>query len=340
MQNILIWIYIWSWDYLETLQIQSQSLLVDQIAIFIIAIVIDLIVGDPSEKLDRFYPIVWISRLIYFFDQRTSRGNARREQALGVLYPLLILAIFVLPCLLLFLAPGDLIYIVAGALVFKMTFTIKGLERFGRNAMVAPDLEAKRAAVGKIVSRDVKALDRAHLDSAAIESVAENLTDSVIAPFFYFMLFGISGAMAYRVINTLDAVVGYKTGEYLHFGWFSAKTDDLLNYIPERIAAGLIMLTSRSNWRAFRALKLKVGVHLTIAAMSLALRVKLEKVGHYAVGEQFEPASGEDIERAIRVMKLSAVLFVFMCLGVLLLLYLCSLSRFTIFTAASTALLA
>ncbi|MBN1761876.1 MAG: cobalamin biosynthesis protein CobD [Methanomicrobia archaeon] len=293
---------------------------IDHILIIVIALVIDLTVGDPPEKLDRFYPIVWISRLMYFFDRRTSRGNARREKVRGVVYPLLILTIFVVPCLLLFLAPGDLIYIVVGALVFKMTFTIKGLERFGRNAMAAPDLEAKRAAVGKIVSRDVKALDNAHLDSAAIESVAENLTDSVIAPFFYFALFGVCGALGYRVFNTLDAVVGYKTEEYLHFGWFSAKTDDVLNYVPERIAAGLILLTSHSNWRAFRAVKVPKGVHVTIAAMSLALCVKLEKAGHYVVGEQFEPASEEDIERAIRVMKFSSVLFAVICLAVLVLL--------------------
>ena len=318
-----------------------MNFLVDHILIIIIALVIDLTVGDPSEKLDRFYPIVWISRLMYFFDRRTSRGNARKERMLGVVYPLLILTIFVLPCLLLFLAPNDLIYIIVGVLVFKMTFTIKGLERFGRNAIAAPNLEAKRAAVGKIVSRDVKALDREHLDSAAIESVAENLTDSVIAPFFYFVLFGVCGAMGYRVFNTLDAVVGYKTEEYLHIGWFSAKTDDVLNYIPEQIATGLILLISPSNWSGFRkAVNGEKNVHLTIAAMSHVLQVKLEKVGHYVVGEQFEPASDEHIERAIRVMKLSSVLFAFVCLVVLLLLYLLSLSRFTIFTAASTALFA
>ena len=317
-----------------------MNFLIDHILIIIIALVIDLTVGDPSEKLDRFYPVVWISRLMYFFDRRTKRGDPKKERMLGVVYPLLILAIFVAPCLLLFRAPSDLVYIVLGALVFKMTFTIKGLERFGRDAMAATDLEAKRAAVGKIVSRDVKASDRVHLDSATIESIAENLTDSVIAPFFYFALFGVCGAMVYRVFNTLDAVVGYKTEEYLHLGRFSAKTDDVLNYVPERIAAHLILLTSPSNWRAFRAVNVPQGVHLTIAAMSFAIRVKLEKEEYYVVGGQFEPASDEHIESAIRVMKLSSLLFAVVCLGVLVLLYSCSLNRFTIFTAASTALFA
>jgi adenosylcobinamide-phosphate synthase len=317
-----------------------MDFLIDHILILIIALFIDLAVGDPPEKFDRFYPIVWISRLMYFFDRRTKRGDARKEKMLGVLYPLLILIVFVVPCLLLFLVPSDPLYVVFGALIFKMTFTIKGLERFGRNARAATDLEEKRDAVGKIVSRDVNALNKEHLNSAAIESVAENLTDSIIAPFFYFALFGVCGAMVYRVFNTLDAVVGYKTEEYRHFGWFSARTDDMLNYIPEWIAAGLILLTNPSNWKSFRALNENKEVHLTIAAMSHALQVKLEKIGHYVVGEQFEPASEEHIEKAIRIMKWSSILFALVCIVVLLLIYGFSLSRFTIFTAASTALFA
>ncbi len=337
MQNILVCIGFW--DFLNPLRI--QNLLVDHILIFIIALFIDLTVGDPSEKREKFYPIVWISRLMYFFDRITGRGDARREKILGVVYSLLTISIFSLPCLLLLSVPSELLYIVLGALIFKMTFTIKGLERFGRNALETANLEAKRAAVGKIVSRDVADLDMAHLDSAAIESVAENLTDSVIAPFFYFLLFGVFGAMVYRVVNTLDAVVGYKTERYLHFGWFSAKADDLLNYVPERIAACLIMLTSHSKWGDLKTEVNEGGnKHLTIAAMSHALRVKLEKKGHYTVGGNFECASKKHIAGAIKIMKRSSLLFAVVCIAVLVLLYLLPLSRFTIFTAASTALFA
>ncbi|MHC1623352.1 MAG: adenosylcobinamide-phosphate synthase CbiB, partial [Candidatus Methanospirareceae archaeon] len=294
---MVVLVYIGFWDFLRTVQI--QSLLADHILILILAIVIDLTVGDPSEKIDKFYPIVWISRLMYFFDRRTNRGDARREKILGVVYPLLIISIFALPCLLLLYVPSEFVYVVLGTLIFKMTFTIKGLERFGRNAMEANNLAEKREAVGKIVSRDVETLDEEHLDSAAIESVAENLTDSVIAPFFYFSLFGVFGAMVYRVINTLDAVVGYKTKRHLHFGWFSAKTDDVLNYVPERITAGLILLTSHSKWCDLKKRANKEGnKHLTIAAMSHALRVKLEKKGHYVIGENFEHASKKHIEGA------------------------------------------
>lgn len=328
-----------------------MNLLIDHIAIFILALVIDLTVGDPSEKREKFYPVVWISRLMYFFDRITRRGGgARREKMLGVVYPLLILAIFVLPCLLLLLIPPTLspLYIVLGALIFKMTFTIKGLECYGKKAMEATDLEQKREAVGKIVSRDVEGLDDEYLNSATVESIAENLTDSVIAPFFYFSIFGVFGAMIYRVINTLDAVIGYKTEEYIHLGWFSARTDDLLNYVPERIAAYLILLlssskigtgTSRRNFkRTIRTVNSGNNeddkVHLTIVAMSHALQVKLEKKGHYAIGtdtdtgtdtdedELFERPSVDHIEGAIRIMKRSSLFFAFVCIVAIFLLHL------------------
>jgi adenosylcobinamide-phosphate synthase len=296
-----------------------MNLLLNNILILIVALLIDLSVGDPPEKFERYYPIVWISRLISVFDRRLKRGNARREKLLGVLYPLLILVIFVVPCLMLFLIPWDALYILVGAFIFKMTFTITGLERFGYGVMNAPDVAAKRAAVWKITSRPVELLDEVHLNSAAIESVAENLTDSVIAPLFYFLLFGLCGAIVYRVFNTLDAIIGYKTDEYRHFGWFAAKTDDLLNYLPERIAACLISLLGRSGEQNVpQQVSPGTRVHLTIAAMSAALQVNLKKEGYYSVGTRFAAAAGQDIERAIRIVKRASLLFALGCLAVLL----------------------
>ena len=325
-----------------------MNLLPDQIAVFSIAVLLDLLVGDPPERtrFERFYPIVWISRLAYFFDRITQRGNPRREKVLGAVSAVATISVFALPCLTLSLLP-DLFYIVLGSLVFKMTFTIKGLERFGRAVAEAgketgqevgqvagvgegvgrgegANLEVKRAAVAKIVSREVAGLNEAQLNSAAIESVAENTTDSVVAPFFYFTFFGllgfgVFGAMFYRVVNTLDAVVGYRNERYEHFGWFSARLDDLMNFVPERVAAGLILLAGGS--RAGAGLRGETGeVHLTIVAMSRALRVRLEKVGHYCVGGsregfEFEDARTEHIEEAIKIMQRSAVAFALVCVA-------------------------
>jgi len=284
-----------------------MNLLLDQIVIFLLALLIDLSIGDPPERIEKFYPIVWISKLMYLFDRITSRGNASRERILGAGYAVLISSVFALPCLLLFLINSEVLYIVFGTLIFKMTFTLRGLERYGHYAMAASNLEAKRVAVGKIVSREVSNLDMKHLDSATVESIAENFTDSVIAPFCYFALFGIFGAMVYRVINTLDAVVGYRNSRYLYFGWFSAKADDVLNYIPERIATGLILVTGKSSLHDVLIAK---NVHLTIVAMSSALRVNLEKIGHYSVcGTDFEDVSAKHIAGAIRIVKRSTFSF-------------------------------
>jgi len=302
----------------------QMNLLLAHLAIFVIAILMDITVGDPPERTEKYYPIVWISRLMYFFDRITKRGNARKEKILGVIYPILILFIFCLPCLMLLRIHNGVLYVVLGALIFKMTFTVKGLERYGRYAMEAVDLEAKREAVGKIVGRDIADLDREHLDSAAVESVAENITDSVIAPLFYFAFFGIFGAMFYRVINTLDATVGYKTTRYRHFGWFSAKADDVLNYVPERIAAFLILLSGGSSTKHGDLRNRGYAnetAPLTIAAMSRVLNVKLEKVGHYVVGERFKGARSEHIAGAIRTAKRSTFVFALVCIVIMILLH-------------------
>ncbi len=273
--------------------------------IFIIGLAIDLTAGDPPERLERFYPVVWISRLMYRFDRVTERGNPRRERLLGAVFTVLIATIFTVPCGALFLLPWEL-YVIVAAPVFKMTFTLKGLERYARGVITANDLDSKRSAVSKIVSREVSNLDMEHLNSATIESVAENLTDSVIAPFFYFAIAGLPGAMLYRVINTLDAVVGYKTGRYIHFGWFAARADDILNYIPERIAAVLILLAGGK----MHVTKPDKRVHLTILAMSSVLCVRLEKIGHYSVtGSGYDAPRTEHIKDSIHIARRSTIIF-------------------------------
>ncbi len=299
------------------------DLLFAHLAIFIIAILIDVTVGDPPERREKYYPIVWISRLMRLFDTITKRGNVRKEEILGAVYAMLTISIFGLPCLMLLFIHSELLYVILGSLIFKMTFTIKGLERYGKKTMEAGNLEEKREAVGKTVSREIVDLDEEHLDSAAIESVAENTTDSVIAPFLYFALFGVFGAMVYRVINTLDAVVGYKNRRYEHFGWFSAKADEVMNYIPEKIAAGLILLLSGSKQGDLRnrGYENNKTAPLTIVAMSRALKVKLEKVGQYIVGEYFEGARSEDIGESIRIAKISSFLFAFVCIVLMAILY-------------------
>ena len=100
--------------------------------------------------------------------------------------------------------------------------------------------------------RDPNSLNERQIVSAAVESIAESTTDGITAPFFFFALFGVPGAFAYRVINTLDSMVGYKNAEYKNIGWFSAKLDTITNYIPARITAYLMVASAlllSMNWR-------------------------------------------------------------------------------------------
>ena len=307
----------------------KMECVLEQTLIFILALILDLTVGDPPEGVDRFYPIVWISRLMSFFDRRTKRGNPAKERVLGILYTVLILVLFSLPCASLTLIRNEFARILISAVVLKMTFTVSGLERFATPVLKARSVEEKRRAVQKIVSRRVEGLDESHLNSAAIESVAENLTDSVVAPFFYFSILsafglGVAGAMAYRVVNTLDAVVGYKSEKYRHFGWFAARADDFLNFIPERIAAYLILLVGKASGAKGRRKLAAKGQNekgeqapLTISAMSSVLCVRLEKVGHYTVGEEFSFPRSTHISDAVRVVKIASLVSAALTLAML-----------------------
>jgi adenosylcobinamide-phosphate synthase len=284
----------------------------DRILIFLIAIAIDLILGEPPEKL---HPVVYMGKMISFFDKRVKRNNPRREKLSGVFYPILTISSFAIPSLLLFLiAPySRVIYILSSAFILKTTFAVRSLDEFARETM-KDDIDEKRQMVSRIVGRDLTNLDEEHLNSAVIESTSENLTDSIISPFFYYTLFGLFGAMVYRVVNTLDAMIGYKTRVYTNFGYFSAKLDTIMNYLPERIGALFICMFGRRMMRRDR------GAPLTITAMSGSLGIKLEKLGYYSIGKNLKPASDENIMQSIKIVKRCALLFASICvIGMILL---------------------
>jgi adenosylcobinamide-phosphate synthase len=154
--------------------------------------------------------------------------------------------------------------------------------------------------------------------SAAVESIAESTTDGVTSPFFFFALFGVPGAIAFRVINTLDSMVGYKDVVNVNIGWFSAKMDTITNYVPSRLtaifmvaAAGFLGRDWRNSWRILMRDKNKTAspnAGWTISAMAGALNTQLEKEGYYALGDG-ETIHAGDITRAWSIMGLTVVLF-------------------------------
>ena len=194
-----------------------------------------------------------------------------------------------------------------------------------RAPLAAGHLGAARAALAwHLVSRPTRELDAAHVASGAVESVAENLTDAFVAPVIFFLLLGLPGAAVYRAVNTADAMLGYREGALEHFGKVAARLDDLLNLIPARLSALAIVAAALGGadrggaWRTMRRDRRRTAspnAGWTMAAMAGALGVTLEKPGAYRLGDGREPRP-EDIDRAVRVTALAAVLATAILLGV------------------------
>ena len=218
--------------------------------------VLDLIFGDPS-KLP--HPVVWFGRLIAAGEHRLNRDSHRRLK--GALLAIgLILLVFGLAWLIrtllgifaLIFYDGTNIHQIPLLMylfdILAIFFCLAGttLIREVRQVFFALDrsLEEGRQQVARIVGRDTSQLSAQEVRTAALETLAENLSDGVIAPLFWLLLLGTPGMLAYKMVNTLDSMIGYHTERYLEFGCVAARIDDVANYIPARLTALLMVLSS------------------------------------------------------------------------------------------------
>jgi adenosylcobinamide-phosphate synthase len=299
------------------------SLFIDSVLIFALAFLIDLVFG---EYPDRIHPTIAIGKMITYLKRKSKNPNPRMEKANGILMALTIMLVVALPVFLLLfwlrqLPYGEVLYIIVGAILFKATFAISGMGQYTKpiaKALKEKDLAGARKWLPYIVRRDPNTLGERQIISAAVESIGESTTDGITAPFFFFALFGVPGAFAYRVVNTLDSMVGYKNAEYKNIGWFSAKLDTIANYIPSRLTAYLMVAASfllREDWReSYRILQrdkhktASPNAGYTISALAGALNIQLEKQGYYTLGDDHGIAP-DHISRALRVMTVTAVLF-------------------------------
>jgi adenosylcobinamide-phosphate synthase len=301
------------------------SWFLDSVLIFVLAFLIDIIAG---EYPDRIHPTVGIGKIISFLKPKLKNPNAKIEKANGVLLSIVIILVVALPVFVLlfwlrqsFGIWGQIVYVIVGAVLFKATFAVKGMGYYTKpiaKALKQNDLNEARKWLPYIVRRDPNTLNERQVISAAVESIAESTTDGITAPFFFFALFGVPGAFAYRVINTLDSMVGYKNPENRNIGWFSANLDTLANYVPARLTAYLMVAAAallgenwRESWRILRRDKGKtssVNAGWTISAMAGALDIQLEKQGCYTLGDD-HGISSDHITRALKVMMATAVLF-------------------------------
>ena len=211
----------------------------EEVIALLIALAFDWCLGDPAWLP---HPIVWFGKMIAFGEKRLNKGNYRKAK--GALMSLVLIAFtFIISCFLLSILPSLLRIGVTSLLIF---FCLAGttLIREVRQVFLAVDrsLEEGRKQVARIVGRDTSELSAQEVRTAALETLAENLSDGVIAPLFWYLLLGIPGMLAYKMINTLDSMIGYKTERYKDFGCWAAHIDDIANYIPARLTALLMII--------------------------------------------------------------------------------------------------
>lgn len=209
---------------------------------------LDILLGDPPYLP---HPIVGFGKMISFGEHRLNKGNHRKIKGgiMAIVYILLVFGVTWLIRQLLYQHIQPLGITIDILIVF---FCLAGttLIREVRQVFVALDhsLEEGRKQVARIVGRDTSALSAQEVRTAALETLAENLSDGVIAPLFWFALLGTPGMLAYKMVNTLDSMIGYRTQRYKNFGCWAAHIDDIANYIPARLTA-LLMVLVTGHWR-------------------------------------------------------------------------------------------
>jgi adenosylcobinamide-phosphate synthase len=310
------------------------------VSVLVLALVIDLIFGDPSPNYPqriqyRLHPTVWMGRLTTLLKPHFKNPNPKIEKLKGVFLALIIITVFTLPVYfglrIIYTYIGVLVYIIVAAVILKLTICMK-LETdwciAAAKAIKSEDLtEARKYA--HFSRRDNKELTGSQIVSSVIESLSENLTDFRLSPIFYYAFFGVPGAVAFRAINTLDGMVGFKDPEHLHIGWFSAVFDTAVNYIPARFTTILIILASailREDYKSAWAIARRDQANIPsinhgwqMASMAGALRIQLEKPGQYVVGDQIEELDSSKILHALRIRNVAIILGILVMLPVLLL---------------------
>lgn len=304
----------------------------ERLTVLMIACFLDLLLGDPHWL---WHPVRAIGGLI----QMTERGLRRifhihsgreedrgKKRTAGVLLVIIVLIFSVgIPTLLLYGA-GKIHPLFGMAVESMMCYQMLAMKSLKTESMKVyyalknGDTEGARAAVSMIVGRDTQNLDEEGITRAAVETVAENTSDGVIAPLLFMMLFGAPGGFFYKAVNTMDSMVGYKNDTYCYFGTAAAKLDDILNFLPARIAAaamiaaafflGLDARNAAYIYRRDRYQHASPNSAQTEAACAGALQIQLAGDAYYfgkrykkpTIGDAGRKVEAEDIRRANRLL--------------------------------------
>lgn len=299
--------------------------------VMVFAFLIDLLFGDPPNQ---FHPVAWmgtfLSRMKAIFEKT---GGSPQNQFISGLMTTITGGIIVggigswleskinkLPA-----APAGFLQ----AVILKSTFTYTGLDRAAgevQKSLEKKDIGQARKNLGHhLVSRDTNSLTESQISAAAIESVAENVSDSLIAPLFFYTIGGLPLALVYRLINTADAMFGYKDQAHYWFGKFPARLDDLLNILPARISGHLINLASSHLGRTEQSFIImhrdadqteSPNAGWPMSAMAGGLGVRLEKKDHYILGSEYPDPEPHKLRQSRKIFRRAA----FLGLGLMVLL--------------------
>ncbi len=300
----------------------------------VLALVLDAVFGDFPWLFSRIgHPVVWIGNLIAWFEKRLNRSDRANADLIlrGTVTSLAVIAVAA--------AFGGLVQFVSAfgdvfrafeVLLVAVLIAQKGLYQHVKAVSIAlrkDGISGGRKAVSMIVGRNPDTLDEAGVSRAAIESCAENFSDGVVAPLFWYVLGGPIGICAYKAINTLDSMIGHRNARYLYFGRFAARLDDVANFIPARIAGAVICLAAliggktsgKSAWKTMIADARKhkspnAGWQET--AFAGALDVALAGPRHYGdelvddpyIGSGRRDLTADDIDRALRLFTTSCLI--------------------------------
>jgi adenosylcobinamide-phosphate synthase len=310
------------------------------ISVLILAIIADLLIGDPSPSTPwkvqyKLHPTVLMGKLTKTIEPYFKSQNPKLAKLNGVFLGLIVILAFTIPVyfglMFIYTWLDFLFYTLVAIIVLKLTICIK-LEtdwaKAAAKAIESGDLDEARK-YSHFSRRDSKGLAGPQISSAVIESMAENLIDFKLSPMLSYAFLGVSGAIAFRAINTLDGMVGFKDSEHINIGWFSANLDTFVNYIPARLTAVLIVLASailgedyKTAWAIARRDHAKTHSRnhgWPMAAMAGALRVQLEKPGQYVLGEPIEELTANKITHALKIRNIAIILCALLILPIILL---------------------
>lgn len=298
-----------------------------QLTVFL-ALLMDVFLGDPPN---RWHPVAWMGSFIGSARRRAPAAGPIRQLAFGGLIAVGGMGIAAGSGWLVEEVanrlPRPLNWLLAG-LALKTTLSLRGLVTAGEDiyrTLAEGDIaEARRLTGWHLVSRDTSALDEPQVVAATIESIAENTSDGIVAPLVFYTATGLPGALAYRYANTADAMLGYRDRQREWLGKIPARFDDLLNFVPARLTALLMVIATSltgnqtqqawSIWRRDRDKTTSPNAGHPMSVAAGALGIKLEKPGHYKLGMGLPEPVPADINRGLDLMRTSVLLGVTLAL--------------------------